>query len=143
MLKRVINGFTAVLGAPKDWDPERDGDCLGLAVRVHPHGAGPGQAKWIESAWEPTPAELDQIMVGHSLILRIVGWQPPVALYVEAEATPERDCDIRWIVRESFPGNVDDELLFDGPDAKDRAQDEYEARRGSGRASLFREVARG
>ncbi len=82
MLKKAILGWNAAPGAPKDWNPERDGDCGALPIRVtfHPDGT----VNYCESAWEPTPRELEHLMAGGQLVLRVVGWQVPVALYVEA-----------------------------------------------------------
>lgn len=42
---------------------------------------------YCESAWEPTPDELAMLNRGGSVILRVVGWQPPVGLYVEPHPT--------------------------------------------------------
>lgn len=39
--------------------------------------------QYCDSAWEPTPAELEMLNAGGSVVLRVVGWQVPVALYVE------------------------------------------------------------
>jgi hypothetical protein len=36
MLKKVIAGWNAAPGAPRDWDPERDGECGALPIRVFP-----------------------------------------------------------------------------------------------------------
>ena len=83
MLAKRILGANHYLGAPAGWAPEKDGKCGHLAIRTQGnprHGDG-----WCESAWEPTPAELEALNAGGSIILRIVGWQPPVALYVEAQ----------------------------------------------------------
>lgn len=81
MIPRRILNASHWLGAPIGWKPDSDGDCGHLAIRTSGeprHGSG-----WCESAWEPTPHELEQLNAGGSIILRIVGWQPPVAIYVE------------------------------------------------------------
>jgi hypothetical protein len=75
MIPRRIANATHYLGAPKGWNPETDGACGHLAVRVVGN-------VW-ESAWEPTPAELAALNAGGSVILRVVGGQPPVMLLVE------------------------------------------------------------
>lgn len=81
MITRRIAGATNYLGAPPGWTPEKDGKCGYLAVRV---SGNPRQGDgWCESAWEPTPDELAMLNAGGSVILRVIGWQPPVALYVE------------------------------------------------------------
>lgn len=86
MIPRRIAGSTRYLGAPRNGKPDENGKCGHLAIRTSgdpEHGRG-----FCESAWEPTPAELDVLNKGGSIILRIHGWQPPVALYGEH---PEAD----------------------------------------------------
>lgn len=88
MLKKAIAGWNAAPGAPADWDPARDGDCGALPIRYWPRntrldGSAP-RVRWCESAWEPTPRELEQLLAGGQVVLRVHGWQVPVALYVEA-----------------------------------------------------------
>lgn len=77
MIPARISGATHshYLGAPKGWKPEEDGQCCHLAVRVTDN-------VW-ESAWEPTPDEMAAIAAGAKIVLRVVGGQPPVMLYVE------------------------------------------------------------
>lgn len=82
MIPKRILGANHYLGAPKNWSSEKDGDCGHLAIRTQ--GDPRSGAGWCESAWEPTPAELEALNKGGSIILRVIGWQPPVALYVEA-----------------------------------------------------------
>lgn len=77
MIPRRIANATRNLGAPGDWDESKHGKCTHLWVRVQPGGL-------FESAWEPTPEELKILNEGGSVVLRVVGGQPPVALYVEA-----------------------------------------------------------
>ncbi len=97
MLKKVIAGWVCAPGAPPGWNPERDGDCGALPIRVFPRSALDGKhpLQYVESAWEPTPAELEQLNAGGQVILRVWGWQVPVALYVEplppeAQLSPEQ-----------------------------------------------------
>ena len=91
MLKKVIRGWNAAPGAPVNWDPARDGDCGALPIRVFPPKALAGDARlqYCESAWEPTPRELEWLNQGGQLVLRVCGWQVPVALYVEPPARDE------------------------------------------------------
>jgi hypothetical protein len=70
-----IAGATHTLGAPKEWDNERDGHCGRLAVRK--------VGNVYESAWELTPEEIEAINQGGHIVLRVVGGQPPVQLWVE------------------------------------------------------------
>jgi hypothetical protein len=75
MIPRMISGATHVLGAPAGWDHARDGHCGKLAIR-----AAEGCCL---SAWEPTPEELAILSAGGSVILQVVGGQPPVMLWAE------------------------------------------------------------
>lgn len=86
MIAKRIAGANAYPGAPEGWEPERDGTCGRLAIRVTRDAAG--NAKYCQSAWEPTPAELQMLNAGGQIVLTVVGWQVPVALSVEAVAEP-------------------------------------------------------
>ena len=77
MIPRHITGATLRFCAPAGWDEATQGPCGRLDVRVQPGNV-------CESAWEPTPAELAALNAGASVILSVVGGQPPVMLYVEA-----------------------------------------------------------
>ncbi len=79
MLIRRIKGTTNRFGKPLDWDDTTMGECGELPVRISAFG----EAVMCESAWEPTPEELTRLNAGHSVILRVIGLQPPVALYVD------------------------------------------------------------
>ena len=84
----VIAGWTHAPGAPRDWNPAVHGDCGALPIRVQPYGT---DAIMCESAWEPTPTELALLAAGGHVVLRVIGWQVPVALYVEPP--PHDDAD--------------------------------------------------
>lgn len=75
MIPMRIERATHYMGAPEGWDPEKDGECGHLAVRQV------GNVFW--SLWEPTPGEIELIKQGGSVLLGIVGGQPPVMLAVE------------------------------------------------------------
>ena len=94
MLKKVIKGWNAAPGAPKNWNPTKDGDCDALPIRVFPPKALEGTVlvQHCESAWEPTPRELEWLNAGGQVVLRVVGWQVPVALYVEPPPKEEMLC---------------------------------------------------
>lgn len=81
MLTKRIAGANAYPGAPKGWNPEKDGSCGHLAVRMFQREDQ--TVAYCESAWEPTPKELEMLNAGGQIVLRVVGWQVPVALYVE------------------------------------------------------------
>jgi hypothetical protein len=76
MIPRRIAGATLNLGPPEGWDK---GECSPLAVRVE-NDTGYSVCA---SAWEPTPEELTRLVTGGSVVLRVFGMQPPVALTVE------------------------------------------------------------
>jgi hypothetical protein len=82
VIPRRISGSTHALGAPKDWDNAVDGNCCTLHVRWVQEGGH----MCAQSAWEPTPAELAMLNNGGSVVLSIVGGQPPVMLSVEESA---------------------------------------------------------
>jgi hypothetical protein len=84
MIPKRIAGANAYPGAPKGWQPEWDGSCGHLAVRVFTDGGK--KVAYCESAWEPTPKELEMLNAGGQVVLRVFGWQVPVQLYVEAPA---------------------------------------------------------
>lgn len=85
MISKHISGANAYPGAPEGWQPEKDGSCGHLAVRVTKEGDRIGHC---ESAWEPTPKELEMLNAGGQIVLRVIGWQVPVALYVEPAQEP-------------------------------------------------------
>lgn len=80
MIPRRIPGTTHVLGAPAGWDEQRDGTCGTLPIRL--------VDGMCLSAWEPTPDELAILNAGGSVILQVVGGQPPVMLWAEPIQEP-------------------------------------------------------
>lgn len=81
MLKKIISGWNAAPGAPEGWDPKiHGGECHTLPIRVFQESNG---TIFCESAWEPTPDEVALLLSGGQIVLRVYGWQPAVALYVE------------------------------------------------------------
>ncbi len=74
MLMRRIEGATRVYGKPENWDDEQNGSCVALAVREEVHGG----IRFMVSAWEPTPEELEAIKAGASIHLMISAPQHPV-----------------------------------------------------------------
>jgi hypothetical protein len=81
MIAQRIAGATHVYGAPKGWKPEEHGECGQLTVRQ--------SGDFVESAWEPTPAELAMLKAGGHVVLSVFGGQPPVTLRVEPRDTGE------------------------------------------------------
>ena len=89
MLKQVIEGWNACPGAPPGWNPDIHGPCDALPIRVVDRGS-PRQC--CESAWEPTPGELELLNAGGRVILRVSGWQVPVTLFVEPRPADTDPC---------------------------------------------------
>lgn len=82
MIPRRIHGATRYLGAPRGWEPDKDGDCSHLAILDVESDYGPRMI----SAWEPTPAELEALQSGAPVYLQIVGRaHPPVMMWVATE----------------------------------------------------------
>jgi hypothetical protein len=80
MLPGRIPSATRVLGAPPDWNEERDGFCGGLAIQDQPDHKG---LNHMISAWEPTPEELERLAAGAPVLLWVVGHvHPPVMVTV-------------------------------------------------------------
>jgi hypothetical protein len=61
-----------IYGAPRDWDPDVDGACIGLPV-LENQGA-------FVSVWKPTATERANIAKGWNIALTCAGGQPPVLL---------------------------------------------------------------
>lgn len=73
-----IKNATRALGAPEKWDVERDGECNVLYVREVMGGP-----PMMQSAWYPTPEELERIARGEPIILTVWGrGHPPVSVDV-------------------------------------------------------------
>lgn len=74
-----IRNHTRALGAPSNWDPERDGRCGVLHIRDEVHGRMPIMV----SAWTPSELERARIAEGHPVILTVIGnAHPPVSIEV-------------------------------------------------------------
>lgn len=79
MIVTTIKGFTNVLGEPKDWDRQANGEVFGLPVKIEPYG----DTISVTSAWKPTAEEMAALRKGSPIHLRVIGGQPPVSVYVE------------------------------------------------------------
>ncbi len=78
MIPKRITDATHRLIAPEGWSDQTADNCTALNVRRIKEGG----LVIFESAWEPTPAEIEAINAGGLVVLRVVGGQSPVALSV-------------------------------------------------------------
>lgn len=76
MIPMRIANANLRLGAPKNWDEKTHGKCVEMSVRQEEGGV-------FATAWELLPRELELLNNGGSVVLRVVGGQPPVNLTVE------------------------------------------------------------
>lgn len=75
-----VEGANGLLGAPENWNKERDGPCLGLPIRLEVIN---GTLPAMTSAWYPTPEEIGKIVLGAPVLLRVIAEShPPVMLDV-------------------------------------------------------------
>lgn len=65
-----IDGFTRILGAPKDWDQSKV-ECQGLPIVDNPDG-------WMVSQWKPNELEIETLSQGGTLLLWVFGTAHPV-----------------------------------------------------------------
>lgn len=65
-----IDGYTRILGAPKEWDHAKT-ECQGLPIVDNPDG-------WMVSQWKPNAAEIETLREGGSLLLWVYGTAHPV-----------------------------------------------------------------
>lgn len=65
-------GQHRVLEAPKGYDHEAQGECIGLPVRF--------DGGCSISVWKPTPEDLVRLNAGGGVVLGVLGGQPPVWL---------------------------------------------------------------
>lgn len=81
MTPQKIEGATRTLGAPKDWNAERDGECGSLDILDQSAGG----VNMMHSVWKPTPEELAALSAGGEVRLTVFGEvHPPVAIGVLA-----------------------------------------------------------
>ena len=81
-----IEGENHSFGKPRDWDPAVHGECATLSVRLDQDERGPHMT----SKWELEPADLEALMKGGSIYLRIYGTaHPVVSVYVAGQLTEQ------------------------------------------------------
>lgn len=73
-----FEGVNLNYGPPKNWDAEKNGECLTLPVMQTRERGLP----LVISVWKPTDEERAAIAAGANIVLSCVGTQPPVMLYV-------------------------------------------------------------
>lgn len=67
----------AMLGAPVDWDDEKDGECVALPIYRD------AATQTMHSFWQPNEQEIANILAGVPIRLTIIGSaHPPVAINV-------------------------------------------------------------
>lgn len=77
MKPAMFHEMTHVLGAPREWDAEKHGECKGLPVEFD------REALTITSCWVLEPHELELLAAGGRVYLSVFGgMQPPVSLTV-------------------------------------------------------------
>jgi hypothetical protein len=82
MIPRKIKNYTQVMLAPSNMTQT---ECKGLAVRVEPLELEAGIVFTSSSAWEPTPKELEILNAGGSVVVSVVGQQPPMFIFAEEQ----------------------------------------------------------
>lgn len=106
MIIRRIQGATRTLGKSQGF--------MGLPVKdttIHDAVTGPDTPA-METAWEPTPDELEAIQRGASIILRVIGRaHPPVMLSVSGVPEPEQHrlaAALMKVIEERFPEGINE-----------------------------------
>lgn len=75
MMPGEIRFATRALGAPADWDAEKQGECMTLPIR--------DRDGTMQSAWYPSEEEIAALILGKPVILTIWGSaHPPVSVGV-------------------------------------------------------------
>lgn len=96
----TIKGATRHLLPRQGWKDTPDRACVGLHVRV--------TGDTYQSAWQPSAEDLEILNGGGSILLWVVGGQPPVSLSVEAAA----DHAGAWVSVFDFKGAVGTDVLL-------------------------------
>lgn len=70
-----FRGIDAILGAPPNWDAQRDGPCVGLPISCASDGA-------CVSFWRPTPCERLLLAYGGNIVVWVHSGltQPPIMI---------------------------------------------------------------
>ncbi|HXH52560.1 MAG TPA: hypothetical protein VNH53_03900 [Sphingomicrobium sp.] len=76
-----------LIGAPANWNSERDGPCGALSV--HDRIDDRGHPEMV-SRWELEPGDLDKLKAGAPIYLSILGEVHPVVCVFVGEPEPER-----------------------------------------------------
>lgn len=86
---------TNILGAPKNWDPAKDGECLGLPVcYTETKGVQPQMFSW----WKPRLKDRFLIALGVPIRFSVIGLShPPVCLEISPDQlTPQEKRAWKW-----------------------------------------------
>lgn len=76
-----IPAATRDIGKPEGWVEDVHGPCATLPVRDEEHDG----IRYMVSAWEPTPEELEALKNGGSIRLMVAGYIHPVVALAVAE----------------------------------------------------------
>lgn len=68
-----------VIGAPKGWDHDKDGECAGLPAKITVTSS---DLPMFTSIWKPTEEERARIARGENIALSCFSLQPPVMVSV-------------------------------------------------------------
>jgi hypothetical protein len=68
---------SVIVGAPKNWDATKDGECVGLPAQI---SILPNGMKMFTSVWKPTDAERRAIAEGANIGISSFGVQAPIML---------------------------------------------------------------
>lgn len=80
MIPYHFTGEERVLEAPKGYDHEANGECVGLPVIFMREGDEAETIIGCTSVWKPTPEQLATLNRGGGVVLHVLGRQPPVML---------------------------------------------------------------
>ena len=108
MLPLRIAGATDELGKPKDWDPQKHGECMALSIRVEDFNG----LRLMVSAWDFTPEEREMIAAGGVLELSVMGAaHPPVGMDVRLNASGRTQVPMTDLERACVEWSVADAAL--------------------------------
>lgn len=86
MLPVPLSDKSRTLGAPSNWDADVSGECMSLDIADREHDGLP----YMYSAWRGQPGEIEALVRGAPLFLRIQGvTHPVVSVFVQDPPAPK------------------------------------------------------